>query len=180
MLKFTTKELALIIVFSSLGAVLSVPVGYIGNYLKIIPILPLGTGQILSGVHLITLTLTALLIKKPGVTTMTGLIKGLVEAILFSFHGIPVILMSALQGLILDLIITMFRRRDSAIYLGCGLASTSSVAYLQFFLLLQFPISVFSFMYFLAFISGTVFGGYCGLYLYKKMGTRISVSDFQM
>jgi ABC-type thiamin/hydroxymethylpyrimidine transport system permease subunit len=179
-LRFTTKELALIIVFSSLGAVLSVPVGYLGNYFKTIPILPLGTGQILSGIHLVSLTLTALFLKKRGVATMTGLIKGLVEAILFSFHGVPVILMSALQGLVIDAMINTFGERGLAVYLGCGFASASSVAFIQFFLLLPFPLSVFGFMYILAFISGAVFGGYVGLYLYKKVGTRISLSEFQL
>ncbi len=81
-MRYTTRELALVVVFSSLGATLSVPVGYLGNYLKTIPILPFGTGQVLSGVHIIVLTLTALYIKKQGATTMTAANKGLVEAIL--------------------------------------------------------------------------------------------------
>lgn len=160
-------------VFSSLGAVLSVPVGYLGNYLKTIPILPFGTGQILSGVHIIVLTLTALYIKKPGATTMTAAIKGLVEVILFSYHGIPVILMSALQGLFIDVIIYILGYRDLAFYLGCGIASASNVAFLQFILLLPFPASAFSFMYILAFFSGTVFGGYGGVLLYKMVEIRL-------
>jgi hypothetical protein len=52
-LKFTTRELSTIIVFTSIGALFSVPIGYLGNYLKTIPILPLGTGQVLAGFHLI-------------------------------------------------------------------------------------------------------------------------------
>ncbi|MBC8223684.1 ECF transporter S component [Candidatus Bathyarchaeota archaeon] len=171
-MRITTKELALIVVFSSLGATLSVPIGYLGNYLKTIPILPFGTGQILSGTHIIILTLTALYIKKPGATTMTAAIKGLVEVILFSYHGIPVILMSALQGLLLDAIIYILGYRDLAFYLGCGIASASNVAFLQFILLLPFPASVFSFMYLLAFFSGTVFGGYCGILLHKTVENR--------
>jgi ABC-type thiamin/hydroxymethylpyrimidine transport system permease subunit len=172
-LRYTTRELALVVVFSSLGAVLSVPVGYLGNYLKTIPILPFGTGQIISGVHIIVLTLTALYIKKPGATTMTAAIKGLVEVILFSYHGIPVILMSALQGLFIDAIIYILGYRDLAFYLGCGIASASNVAFLQFILLLPFPASVFSFMYILAFFSGTVFGGYGGVLLYKMVEIRL-------
>ena len=172
-MRYTTRELALIVVFSSLGATLSVPVGYLGNYLKTIPLLPFGTGQILSGVHIIVLTLTALYIKKPGATTMTAVIKGLVEVILFSYHGIPVILMSALQGLLIDAIIYILGYRDLAFYLGCGIASASNVAFLQFILLLPFPAPVFSFMYILAFISGTVFGGYGGVLLFKMVEIRL-------
>jgi ABC-type thiamin/hydroxymethylpyrimidine transport system permease subunit len=172
-LRFTTKELALIVVFSSLGAVLSVPVGHIGNYLKTIPVLPFGIGQILSGIHIILLTLTTLYIKKPGAATTTATIKGLVEAILFSYHGISVVLMSALQGLVLDLVIYMIEKRDLSFYLGCGIASASNVAFLQFVLRLSVPASVFAFMYLLAFASGVVFGGYGGVLLYKMVGIRI-------
>jgi len=161
------------VVFSSLGAVPSVPIGHIGNYLKTIPVLPFGIGQILSGIHIILLTLIALYIKKPGATTMTAAIKGIVEAILFSYHGISVVFMSVLQGFILDSIIYLLRKRDLALYLGCGFASASNVAFLQFVLFLSFPASVFGFMYFLAFVSGAMFGGYGGILLYNMVGIRI-------
>ena len=127
--------------------------------------------------HIIILTLTALYIKKPGATTMTAAIKGLIEVILFSYHGIPVILMSALQGLLLDAIIYILGYRDLAFYLGCGIASASNVAFLQFILRLPFPASVFSFMYLLAFVSGTVFGGYGGVLLYKMVEIRLERAD---
>ena len=172
-MRFTSKELALIVVFSSLGAVLSVPVGHIGNYLKTIPVLPFGIGQILSGVHIILLTLTTLNIKKLGAATITATIKGLIEAILFSYHGISVVFLSVLQGLLLDLVIYMLGKRDIAFYLGCGIASASNVAFLQFVLLLSFPASVFAFMYLLAFVSGVVFGGYGGVLLFKMVRIRI-------
>ena len=178
-MRFTTKELALIILFSSLGAVISVPVGYLGDFLKTIPFLPLGTGQILSGIHISSLALAVLFIKKQGVGTMTGAVKGMVEAVLFSFHGFPVILMSIIQGLCIDTLVYLWRKRDSALYLGCGLASLSNVAYLQFFIQLPFPASVFSLMYLLSIISGVLFGGYGGLLLYKLVGTRISLLELE-
>ena len=171
--RFTTRELALIVVFSSLGAVLSVPIGHIGNYMKTIPMLPFGIGQILSGFHIILLTFTALHVKKPGAVTVTAIIKGLVEAVLFSYHGISVVAISALQGLILDLAIYIMGKRDLALYMGCGIASLSNVAFLQFVLLASFPTSVYTFMYLLAFVSGTVFGGFGGVLLYKMVGIRI-------
>jgi len=178
-MRFTTKELALIILFSSLGAVISVPVGYLGDFLKTIPFLPLGTGQILSGIHISSLALAVLFIKKQGVGTMTGAVKGMVEAVLFSFHGFPVILMSIIQGLCIDTLVYLWRKRDSALYLGCGLASLSNVAYLQFFIQLPFPASVFSLMYLLSIISGVLFGGYGGLLLYNLVGTRISLLELE-
>lgn len=104
---------------------------------------------------------------------MTAAIKGLVEVILFSYHGIPVVLMSALQGLFLDVTIHIFGKRDLALYLGCGIASASNVAFLQFILQLPFPAAIFGFMYLLAFFSGIIFGGYGGVRLYKMVGIRM-------
>jgi len=63
---FNSSQLSLIVVFSALGAIASVPIGHLGNYLKTIPLLPLGTGQILAGLHLIIIVMTALYVKKPG------------------------------------------------------------------------------------------------------------------
>ena len=108
---------------------------------------------------------------------MTAAIKGLVEVPLFSYHGIPVLLMSALQGLFIDIIIYLLGYRDLSFYLGCGIASASNVAFLQFILLLPFPASVFRFMYLLAFISGTVFGGYGGILLHKMVEIRLKCAN---
>lgn len=108
---------------------------------------------------------------------MTAAVKGLVEAILFSYHGIPVILMSALQGLFIDVMIYLFGSRDLVFYLGCGVASASNVAFLQFFIQLPFPATIFGFMYLLAFFSGIVFGGYGGVLLYKMVKIRMERAD---
>ncbi|MCW4051130.1 MAG: ECF transporter S component [Candidatus Bathyarchaeota archaeon] len=172
--RFTTRQLSLLIVFSALGAIASVPIGHLGNYLKTIPILPFGTGQILAGLHLIMIILSALYIKKPGAATMTGAIKGLVEATLFSFHGITVIVMSTLQGAIIDLVLYVMGYSSTSILLGCGLSAASNVVFVQFFLGRPFPLSVYALMYALSFISGVVFGGYSGEKLYQMVKDRIS------
>ncbi len=173
---FETKEIAVIVVFSALGAVMSVPVGYLGNYLKTFPAIPLGTGQILAGVHVFPLALTIMLVRRRGAAAATGAVKGLVEAVLFSFHGFSVIMMSGVQGLVLDAA-AMFFGYDSRIGLcvGCGLSAASNVAYLQFFLMLGFPWEVFTLMYALAFVSGAVFGGYLGDTFYQMVNKRIDL-----
>ncbi len=170
---FSTKQLTLIIVFSALGAVTSVPIGHIGNYLKTIPLLPLGTGQILAGLHLIVIVLSARYVKQIGAATMTGSLKGLVEAILFSYHGLPVILMSILQGAIIDTVLLVTGYGWTSMILGCGLSAASNVVFIQFFLGKQFPISVYLLMYCLSFISGTLFGGYFGEKLYQMVNIRL-------
>lgn len=178
-MRYTSRELALITVLSSLGAVMSVQVGYLGNYLKTVAILPLGTGQILAGLHLIPLTVTGFYVKKSWSVTMTSAIKGLLEAVLFSFHGLPVILMSILQGLLLDLAFMITGKSTRNVCVGCGIAAASNVAYLQFFLLLPFPGPVFGFMYVLSFLSGLLLGGYGGKKLYEMVESRVGLDGFQ-
>lgn len=173
-MSFNTKELSLIIVFSAMGAVLSVPLGYISNYMTAIPFLPLGTGQILAGFHLLVLVLSARYVRKPGAASMTGAVKGLVEAALFSFHGLPVILLSVVQGLVIDAVILLSGGSTWGLFLGCGLSSMSSVLFLQFFVMMPFGSGVWSFMYLLAFASGALFGGYLGERLTEMVGSRTS------
>lgn len=79
---FTTRQLSTIIVFSALAAITSVPIGHISNYMKTIPFLPLGTGQILAGLHLIMLAFTALYVKRPGAATLTGTVHDSVTCLL--------------------------------------------------------------------------------------------------
>ena len=176
-MRYVTREIAFIAIFSCLGAVLSVPIGYLGDFLKTIPVLPFGFGQILSGLHIFILTLSSLYIKKTGTSTITATVKGLVEAVLFSFHGFPVIFMSTLQGIIIDVIVSAMGRRNISYYLGCGFAAFSNVAYLQFFLQLPFPTEAFTLMYTLAFISGSVFGGYGGVLLHDLVEKRLESTN---
>jgi ABC-type thiamin/hydroxymethylpyrimidine transport system permease subunit len=175
-LRFETREIATIVVFSALGAVMSVPVGYLGNYLKTFPAIPLGAGQILSGVHVFPVALAMMLVRKRGAAAATATVKGLVEAVLFSFHGFSVIMMSGVQGLVLDAASAVFGYESrTGLCIGCGLAAASNVAYLQFFMRLGFPLEVFALMYALAFVSGSVFGGYLGDTVYKMVQKRIEL-----
>lgn len=170
---YNSKELATIIIFSSLGAIFSVPIGHIGNYLKTIPFLPLGTGQILAGLHLIMITLTALRLRRFGTATITGLIKGLVEAVLFSFHGLPVIAMSGIQGIIIDLSLRVLGYNSKGTTIGCGLSAASNVLFLQLIIRLPFPSSVYALMYLLSFTSGMILGAYPSNLIHKMIKTRI-------
>ncbi len=175
-MRFETREIAIIVVFSALGAVMSVPVGYLGNYLKTFPAIPLGTGQVLAGIHVFPTALTMMLVRRRGAAAATGTVKGLVEAVLFSFHGFSVIIMSGVQGLVLDAAATFFGYDSrTGLCVACGLSATSNVAYLQFFLRLGFPAEVFTLMYILAFASGAVFGGYMGDTVYQMVQKRIDL-----
>jgi ABC-type thiamin/hydroxymethylpyrimidine transport system permease subunit len=175
-LRFETMEIAIIVVFSAFGAVMSVPVGYLGNYLKTFPAIPLGAGQILSGVHVFPVALAMMLVRRRGAAAATATVKGLVEAVLFSFHGFSVIMMSGVQGLVLDAAGAVFGYDSrTGLCIGCGLSAASNVAYLQFFMRLGFPLEVFALMYVLAFVSGAVFGGYLGDAVHRMVQKRIEL-----
>gem|GEM_PF-2049735 len=178
LMMYSARQLSMIVVFSAMGAILSVPIGHVGNYIKTIPVLPLGTGQALSGLHLITVVLVALIIRRTGTATMTATVKGLVEAALFSFHGLPVILISGVQGLIIDAALNVSGYKSPMLLsLGCGLAAASNVAFQQFVLLLPLPPEVFAFMYGLAFLSGALLGGSLSEKLYMMVRTRIPEAE---
>lgn len=159
--RFTSLELSFIIILSALGGAVSVPIGRIGDLLKTIPGIPFGSSQALSGLHVIWLVLAAGLVKKTGSGTMTGVLKGLIELCLFSFHGIFVLLISTVEGLIVDAVFIFARRNNTpSICLAGGLSSASNVAVLQLILLPRLPAAILAFMYLTSFISGLAFGGY--------------------
>lgn len=160
---FTTRELSLIIILSALGGAVSVPIGYAGNFLKTIPLLPFGTPQILSGLHVIWILLAGSLVKKTGSSTITGILKGLIELSLFSYHGILVLLISVAQGVVMDLVLAALGRTNTvSICVASGLSSSSNVVVLRLILLKHLPFFVTAYMYVISFISGVFFAGYLG------------------
>ena len=159
---FDSRELALIIILSSLGAVVSVPVGHAGNFLKTTG-LPAGASQLLAGIHVLWLILAAVLVERRGAATTTGVLKGLVEMTLFSYHGILVLLISAVEGCMVDLVLLPLDKNDvKSICIASGLSSASNVAVLQFAATLPLPLAVFASMYLSSFVSGLIFAGYMG------------------
>ncbi|MEM3056765.1 MAG: ECF transporter S component, partial [Candidatus Bathyarchaeia archaeon] len=160
---FTSLDLAIIVIFSSLGGALSVPVGHLGNFLKTLPGLPLGSSQILSGIHVLWIILTVGLTRKVGSGTLTGFLKGLVELFMLSFHGVLVVLISLVEGLIVDLFFTAIRKINTvSLCLAGALSSSSNVFIVKYIVVPSLPLSIFALMYFISFISGFFFAGYVG------------------
>jgi len=158
---FTPRELSLIIILSALGGAVSVPIGYAGNLLKTIPLLPFGTPQILSGLHVIWILLAGTLVKKTGSSTIAGILKGLIEVTLFSYHGILVLLISTAQGVTMDLVLAALGRKNVfSLCLASGLSSSSNVIVLKLTFLRHLPLPLFFSMYAFSFVSGVLFAGY--------------------
>jgi len=76
---FSTRDLMLIAVISSLGGVLSTYVGYLGNMLNNLFGVPFGAGQFMAGLHIFWIMLIYGLTKKKGTAILAGTLKGFVE-----------------------------------------------------------------------------------------------------
>ena len=162
-----TREIALIIILSALGGAISIPVGYAGSLLNAMPTLPFGTPQLLSGIHVLWLLLAGLLIRKRGVATLTGVVKGMVELALFSFHGVQVLPISIVEGAVVDLALGILGKGYSVkIAIAGGLSASSNVLVMWLLLLQGLPLTVIVFMWLLSFVSGFVVG-YFGEYASK-------------
>jgi ABC-type thiamin/hydroxymethylpyrimidine transport system permease subunit len=158
---FKTRELALIIILSALGGAVSVPLSYAGNLLNAVPILPFGSPQILSGVHVLWLLLARLLTRRTGAATLAGAVKGLVELSLFSFHGVQVLPISIVEGVVVDLVLSAPVGAPSVrAAVAGGLSASSNVLVLWLLLLQGLSLFVIAFMWFLSLVSGVIVGSF--------------------
>jgi energy-coupling factor transport system substrate-specific component len=159
-----TRDLVTISVLGALGGALSTFVGYLGQLLNTVLGTPFGAGQFLSGLHVFWIVLATGLLRKPGVASATGLLKGVVEFFTGSTHGLVVVAVSLIQGLIVEAGSYSFRYRDS-LPLYCivgGFASASNVVVFQLLYFSGAPILLLLLLVVLAFSSGIIFSGYFG------------------
>ena len=160
---FTTRDLALIAILAALGGAVSVPVGYAGSLLGAVSILPYGTGQLLSGIHVLWIVLAGLLIRQRGAAAATGALKGLVELAFFSFHGSLILPIAIAEGLIAEASLLLLGR-DTRLraYIAGGLSSSSNVLVLRMLVFQELPWQLVVFMWTLSFASGSLLTGYIG------------------
>lgn len=155
------RDLATLIVLSSLGGSTSVLVGYAGQLLSSITVFPFVTPQLLSGLHVFWLILAAMMVPVYGSATAAGALKGLIEASLFSHLGGFSFAVSLIEGAVADVVFALLKRhRDFSVYVAGGLSSASNLLIVQLFFLPSLPILLYAFAYFAAFLSGLLFGGY--------------------
>ncbi len=167
--RFTTREVMTLATLASLGAVMSVGVGQVGSALRAAFGMP-GFTQVLAGLHVLWLVLAAILVPRFGSATATGVLKGTVEMLLGSPHGLIVLAVSFTAGLVIDLVLGPWPAKYKAmgIVLSAALAAGSNVVVFQ--LLVRVPthkIVVTAMLGFsvLAMISGAVAGGALALAL---------------
>lgn len=177
---FKTRELALIIILSAIGGAVSVPLSYAGNLLNTVPLLPFGSPQILSGVHVLWLLLARLITRRTGAATFAGAVKGLVELSLFSFHGVQVLPISIVEGIILDMILSVPGNTSTVkVAVAGGLSASSNVLVLWLFLLQALSPLVIVFMWLLSLISG-VMVGFFGEHTSRRVASMIGMASLSI
>ncbi|HHT45664.1 MAG TPA: hypothetical protein GX004_00010 [Firmicutes bacterium] len=159
----SNRDLLVIAVLSGIGGIMSTYIGYLGNLVNRVFGVPFGAGQFVSGLHIFWFILVAGLIRRPGAATAAGLLKGVIELLTGSTHGVAIILVSLVQGLLVDVVLLITRRHNLVSYmLAGGVSAASNVFVFQFLYFSGFPITYLFFIGFLAFISGVLLAGSFG------------------
>lgn len=162
-----TRQIVMIAILSALGGSLSTFVGYLGNLVNLTLGVPFGAGQFMAGLHVFWIVLMRVLVPRTGVGTMGGLLKGTVEMFTGSTHGIVVVIVSLVQGVIID-VAGMIARNDQDLngnsrviwWLSAGIASASNVVVFQLFYFAGAPDLYIMVISLLAFCSGIIFAGF--------------------
>ncbi|MGI6549434.1 MAG: ECF transporter S component [Syntrophomonadales bacterium] len=159
----SNRDLLVIAILSGIGGVMSTYVGYLGNLLNRIFGVPFGAGQFVSGLHIFWFILIAGLVRRPGAATAAGLLKGIIEMLTGSTHGIAIILVSLTQGLVVDLVLLIMRRHNLASYmLAGGIAAASNVFVFQLLYFSAAPLKYILFISLIALVSGVLLAGSFG------------------
>ncbi|MDD4903884.1 MAG: ECF transporter S component [Candidatus Bipolaricaulis sp.] len=159
--RFDVRDIVLMALLSAVGGVLSTYIGYLGNLVNRLFGVPFGAGQLISGLHIVWPLLARALVGRFGAGTLTGLTKGAVELFTGGTHGVVILLVSAVEGLFVDLGLGVTRRRGLLITMIAGaLASASNVLVFQAVYFSGVSASFLALMTGAALVSGAVFGGY--------------------
>lgn len=156
----SNRDLLVIAVLSGIGGAMSTYIGYLGNLLNRMLGVPFGAGQFAAGLHVFWIILAAGLVRKPGAATAAGLLKGSIEFLTGGTHGIAIIVVSLVQGLLVDLVLLLFRRYSlPGLALAGGIAAASNVIVFQSLYFSGAPLIYIVFISGLAFVSGLILAG---------------------
>ncbi len=182
----STRDIVTIAILSSLGGVLSTFVGYLGNLINLSLGVPFGAGQFMAGLHVFWIVLIRVIVPKRGVGTAGGLLKGTIEMFTGSTHGIVIVVVSLIQGFVVDVGASAAGSGESpkdssriTWWLGAGVASSVNVIVLQIFYFTGAPILYILVISILAFCSGIIFAGYFAWETLEFLNDAGTISGFQ-
>ncbi len=162
-----TRDIVTLAILSSLGGALSTFVGYLGNLVNLALGVPFGAGQFMAGLHVYWLVLIRVAVPKKGAGTFGGLLKGMVEMFTGSTHGIVIVLISLVQGLLIDIFAMIGQTPEEGNtvsrivwWIGAGISSISNVIIFQIIYFSGVPFLYIFVIIVLAFCSGVIFAGY--------------------
>ncbi|UCF09446.1 MAG: ECF transporter S component, partial [Candidatus Bipolaricaulota bacterium] len=136
-------------------------VGYLGNLVNRLFGVPFGAGQLIAGLHVLWPLLARLLLRRFGAGTLTGVTKGLVEFLSGGTHGVVIVLVSSIEGLLVDLGLGSARREALGLTMLTGaIASASNVFVFQAIYFSGVAMAFIFVMAGLAAVSGALLGGY--------------------
>ena len=178
---YTTRDLLLMAALAALGGISSTYINFIGDFFQSFLGFA-GTTQWAAGLHVLWLVLAVGLTKKTGAGTITGILKGGVELFSGNTHGLLVVLVDLVAGILVDLGMLPFRKRDhwTAYALAGGLASASNVLVFQLFAAIPADILTFGLIGLItlvSFLSGVVFAGILGFGLLVTLRRSGVVKD---
>jgi len=161
---FSTRDLLVMAVLAALGGVTSTYVNAISDAVHA-ALGFAGGSQWAAGLHVIWIVLAMGILKKSGVGTLTGILKGVVELMSGNSHGVIILLVDLVAGMLVDFGFLLFRQKRHLLpYLvGGGLATASNVLVFQLFATI--PINILGLtaifiLLFVALISGIIFAGF--------------------
>lgn len=160
---FSTRDLLLTAVLAALGGVSSTYINTLGDAVHAALGLP-GATQWAAGLHVIWLVLAAGLLRKPGSGTVTGIFKGAIELLSGNTHGVIILLVDLVAGLLVDFGFLVSRKNRTLFpyLLGGGLATGSNVFVFQLFATIplnMLGLSAILLLFLIAFVSGLIFSG---------------------
>lgn len=170
---YTTRDLLLMAALAALGGIASTYINFIGDFFQSVLGFA-GTTQWAAGLHVLWLVLAVGLTKKQGAGTITGILKGAVELFTGNTHGLLILLVDIVAGVLVDLGMLPFRKRDHWLpyaFAG-GIASASNIFVFQLFTAVPADILTYGaigLIALVAFVSGVIFAGILGFALLSTL-----------
>ncbi|MCK5265989.1 MAG: ECF transporter S component [Candidatus Thorarchaeota archaeon] len=182
----STRDIVTIAILASLGGALSTFVGYLGNLINLSLGVPFGAGQFMAGLHVFWLVLIRVIVPKRGVGTAGGLLKGMIEMFTGSTHGIVIVVVSLIQGFVVDISASAAGSTENPAdssritwWLGAGVSSAVNVIVLQLFYFTGAPFLYIFVISILALCSGIIFAGYFAWETLEFLNDAGTISGFQ-
>jgi len=160
---YSTRDLLVISVLAALGGVTSTYVNAVSDAVQAALGMP-GGSQWAAGLHVLWIVLSVAILRKLGVGTIAGGLKGVVELMSGNSHGVIILIVNLVAGLLVDFGFYIFHKKQHLLpyLLAGGLATASNVLVFQLFATLPqniLGLTAILILFFVALASGLVFAG---------------------